>query len=96
MSIYKKKNYVKNVFLCFFEEKNIEKLEFMLNVINSLKKNKEEVNINLPRYEIKIFNFKTIGYKMNKKDNLIEYLLSILNKKTGVFIFYERFRFTNV
>lgn len=89
----KTNDYVKEFFNKFENENNLKKLEFMVYIVDSIKNDmvneKNEVNVNLIDEEINVFNFKTIGYLNNEEDNLIEYLLSVFYKKTGVSIIYD-------
>lgn len=89
----KTNNYVIDFFSKFEKEKNIKKLEFMVYIIDSIKNDlvneKNIVNINLIDEEVNVFNFKTIGYMNNEEDNLIEYLLSVFSRETGLSITHD-------
>lgn len=86
----KTSDYVKEFFNKFENENNLKRLEFMIYIVDSIKNDKVNekniINVNLLDEEVNVFNFKTIGYLNNEEDNLIEYLLSVLYKETGVSI----------
>lgn len=39
--------------------------------------------------EVNVFNFKSVGYMNNESEKLIEYLLSVFSRETGVSILYD-------